>query len=210
MSTMVRINAAIRDETIKNLLNKKFLEQDLAIEKKRKEFKAEEDKLRHMAYEAVFSKKLIEKMEAMPAGWMPDATGVTVRVMDPKDENNFTDEVVSWRDDTQDNNGVRRIPFKFYHSHAFAAVIPSDHPYIVEKRRIRSVEQDLQEEEKKLREEKRSARAKVERVISSVTTVKRLLEIWPAVQEFLPEMVSGDGGGVPALIIEDLNKEFGL
>jgi uncharacterized protein (DUF1800 family) len=125
MSTMVRINAAIRDETIKNLLNKKFLEQDLAIEKKREAFKEEEKKLRQMAYEAVFSKKMIEKMDAMPSGWMPEATSVQIRVIDPKDENNFTDEKASWANDEADDRGKRRVPYKFHQTSAFAAILPS-------------------------------------------------------------------------------------
>jgi hypothetical protein len=43
-----------------------------------------------------------------------------------------------------------------------------------------------------------------------VTTIKRLLEIWPEVHEFLPELVAGEAGAVPAEMISDINKEFGI
>lgn len=64
--------------------------------------------------------------------------------------------------------------------------------------------------EKDLQERERALRAKVKAVIESVTTVGRLVEVWPEVQDFLPEVMAGPKGNLPATLISDLNAELGL
>lgn len=46
--------------------------------------------------------------------------------------------------------------------------------------------------------------------LNSVTTVKRLIEVWPESKELIPENVDSVKAALPALKVEDLNKMIGL
>lgn len=207
MSTMVRLNAQIRDETIRNLLNFKFAKEKAELDKKEEEMEQAQRECKKLAYEACFSKSQREKMEALPAGWLPESKGCKIRIEDKDDPENYND-VFAWFSETSE--GRRRVPNKLMMGDQFAAVIKSDHPYAVMLAKAKDLQADHDAMREDYHEKRSAARVKAMRVIDSVTTVKRLLEIWPQVQEFLPEMVSGQGGGVPAYLVEDLNKEFGL
>ncbi|MFT7963069.1 Nmad5 family putative nucleotide modification protein, partial [Salmonella enterica] len=43
-----------------------------------------------------------------------------------------------------------------------------------------------------------------------VTTVKRLIEVWPESKELLPKEADKASTALPALRVEDLNKMIGL
>lgn len=46
--------------------------------------------------------------------------------------------------------------------------------------------------------------------LNSVSTIKRLVEVWPESQELIPENVESVRASLPALKVEDLNKMIGL
>ncbi|MFN0682916.1 Nmad5 family putative nucleotide modification protein, partial [Escherichia coli] len=46
--------------------------------------------------------------------------------------------------------------------------------------------------------------------LNSVTTVKRLIEVWPESKELLPKEADKASTALPALRVEDLNKMIGL
>lgn len=46
--------------------------------------------------------------------------------------------------------------------------------------------------------------------LNSVSTIKRLVEVWPESQELIPENVDSVRASLPALKVEDLNKMIGL
>ena len=71
--------------------------------------------------------------------------------------------------------------------------------------KAKEAEVEYSNSNRELWEKKSAMKAKVFTVVDSVTTIKRLTEIWPEITEFLPEKVSGSGGGLPAYIISDLN-----
>lgn len=213
--SMVRIRAEIRDQTISNLLKKKFLQDDLKLEEMREALDKEEKELWKTAYETCFTRREIVMMEAMPAGWMPKAVSVHIRIEDPKNPANYTDTQVYWGTvyaiSPEDyERYARPIPYKLKNSSAFAKVIPNTDPYVVALNAYREHKKDFDKASADLRDRKHAAAAKVRTIIESVTTVKRLLEIWPEVQEFLPELVSGEAGQVPAEMIADINKEYGI
>ncbi|OON35643.1 hypothetical protein BTJ39_22480 [Izhakiella australiensis] len=46
--------------------------------------------------------------------------------------------------------------------------------------------------------------------LNSVTTLKRLIDVWPESQELIPEKAGSVNAALPALKVEDLNKMIGL
>lgn len=214
-STMVRIRANIRDEIIANLLNRKFVNDNLELEKLEDDVNAKKKAMYDLAYKACFTDAQIKKMESLPSGWLPMATHGKLRIEDPKNPENYTEEQANWADSyyaDDDEKSARPVPFKNtqHGGGYYMNVITTDHPYVKAKEAHKEAERELTKRTAEIRESKRAAERKVTTIIESVTTIKRLLEIWPEVHEFLPEMVSGEAGAVPAELISEINKEFGI
>jgi hypothetical protein len=212
---MVRIRANIRDEIVANLLNRKFVNDNLELDKLREEVEAKEKAMYELAYKACFTDAQIKKMESLPSGWLPTASGGKLRIEDPKNPENYREEqAIWWPNGVYDEDGESRRPVPFKNTHHgggyYMNVITTDHPYVKAKEAHAEAYRNLCAKETALREGKRAAERKVLTIIESVTTIKRLLEIWPEVHEFLPEMVSGEAGAVPAELISEINKEFGI
>lgn len=212
MTTMVRINANIREETIRNLMKWKFVKEDAEIAALENEVNEQRKTVKKLGYEAIFTKEQIKRMEELPAGWLPKTYSLRVRVEDAKDSENWTDTTVEFGD-SHDKETWRVVPWKYSlatSQPAFATIIKSDHPYAVAFNEYKAKARELDELRKSINESRLALRRKALTIIESVTTIKRLLEIWPQVHEFLPEIVSGPSGGVPAQLIEEINEEFGL
>lgn len=203
MSTMVRLNSSIRDYVIRALLNKKFVKQDLGEQKLAETEKSAAEVSAKLAYEAAFTKDTRKILTEAAPGMFPFASSARIRI--ENSPGNYYD-----KDFTFGEN--KPVPFRnsYHGGNQFAAVIPGDHPLAKALKAWEEAKKELEIAQQQLREEKSATRRKLETVINSVTTVKRLVEVWPEVQEFLPEVVSGNDGGVPAVLIADLNKEFGL
>lgn len=81
--------------------------------------------------------------------------------------------------------------------------IPADDPLVQQFH-------DLDAEEKDLRDRRSTIRAQVRAVLNSVTTVKKLLAVWPEAKELLPENLEEAKVNLPALAVNDLNTMIGL
>lgn len=203
MSEMVRINAAIRDETISNLLAHRFASERNAILKMKQDYENLADHTRKMAYEMVYSKKAMDMLTSAPHGYFPKTSSVQVRVYEPGNEDNYDTVSVRFDDD-------RPVPFSHYYQSAIAAVVPRDHEYFKYRDQAEEAFEKTRKAEDDLRRAESLLRQKAVNIIGSVTTMKRLFEIWPEVQEFVPEVVSGNGGGLPVQMIEEINREFNI
>ena len=204
MSSMVRINAAIRDHIIKALLDKKYVEQNLELQRRQEEADEAQKNVMKMAYEAAFTASQRKVLEEAPQGYFPEVSGVRVRIADKNDPDNYADENIQFGEN-------KRVFYRnSYHIGMFAAVIDNDHPYIVALKKLKNDTRELGDMVSTLRQKKAADSRRIETIISSVTTIKRLQEVWPEVIDYLPEEVSGAGGGLPAHMIADINKEFGL
>lgn len=69
---------------------------------------------------------------------------------------------------------------------------------------------NLLSEQAKANKRKEDIEKTVWAALNSVTTVKRLIEVWPESQELIPENVDSVKASLPALKVEDLNKMIGL
>lgn len=155
------------------------------------------------AYETIYSMKTRKRLDDAPEGHYPRTMEVMVRKVDPNDDENFTDVRIKFEE-------LKRVPYKHYTMSTFAAVINADNPVFSKIFVLDAKKREMVEFSNKFREERMASYNRVNNILNSVTTVKRLIEIWPQVQEFLPELVSAPGGGVPVHLIEDLNREYGL
>ncbi|MBS0859610.1 Nmad5 family putative nucleotide modification protein [Providencia rettgeri] len=68
----------------------------------------------------------------------------------------------------------------------------------------------LKQKENKLAEKETEIETTTRAILSSVTTIKRLIEIWPESKELIPADISKSSATLPALQVEDLNKLIGL
>lgn len=68
----------------------------------------------------------------------------------------------------------------------------------------------LTQKESKIKEKEAEINANVQAALNSVTTIKRLIEIWPESKELIPTDISKASVSLPALQVEDLNKLIGL
>lgn len=68
----------------------------------------------------------------------------------------------------------------------------------------------LNKKESKIKKKESEIEANVQAALNSVTTIKRLIEIWPESKELIPTDISKASVLLPALQVEDLNKLIGL
>lgn len=80
--------------------------------------------------------------------------------------------------------------------------IPADHRLAIDYEKLQNA---LSVEETKERE----LTAKLKAVLN-VSTVKKLLTIWPEAAELIPDLPESKTQTLPAILIEDLNKDIGL
>lgn len=200
MST-IRITAALRDGIVDNAITQRFAAEKLAIaeqEEKVRQLTAQRDK---DGYEAAFSELDRKRLASAPDGWFPKSTEVKVAVEE-------TNEVIEIK-----FAEAQRVPYEVHdkrHYTHIASIIRPDHPYMAARNAVRDAKAILDAMRKDLWERERALRAKVKAVVESVTTVARLIEVWPEAQELLPEVHAGPKGSLPATLISDLNAELGL
>lgn len=195
----VRISAAIRDEIIANVMAHKFVVESATVTEKEERIEALEKSRNQHGYEMVYSERARKRLEEAPEGWYPTATSVQVMVED--------DGVVRVHFGRN-----RLVPFdhKDNNYNKVVAIVPGEHPYFVAQRAVDEARQDLADFREELNRQRRSTTARVLAVINSVTTTGKLLDVWPEVAPFLPEMVSSSSGGVPAEFIGDLNNHLNI
>lgn len=194
-----RITAALRDHVVAGLMRHRFNIEELAITEAREAAnKLEAERNRH-GYELAFTADERKMLRAAPEGWFPTVSAVRVQV-----EGGTVEEI---------HFGDRqRVPFEVYDNRwsKIVAVVSPDHPYLSLDKQLDAAREDISNKESALKEQKRELKVRAIAVIESVTTVKRLLEVWPEVHDFLPEENAGPSGNLPTILIADLNTALGL
>lgn len=200
MST-IRINAELRDGIVQNALAQRFASVKLQIAEQEEKVRLLTKERDQAGYEAAFTEIDRKRLSNAPDGWFPKATAVKVAVED-------TNEVLEIK-----FAEAQRVPYEVYdsrHGTHIASIIKPDHPYMAARNAVRDAKAILEAMKTELTEQERGLRAKVKAVVESVTTVARLVEVWPEVSDLLPEVHAGPRGTLPATLISDLNAEIGL
>lgn len=68
----------------------------------------------------------------------------------------------------------------------------------------------LEERERELKEKIAGLKGQVRAAVNSVTTVKKLLEVWPEALELIPAKAAPAANNLPAVVVADLNSMIGL
>lgn len=194
-----KISAFVRDEIVKNVLAHKFVVERSAVSEKQAEIDRLKETRNNLGYEMVYSEAIRKALEKSPKGWFPTVRQVRVMV-----EDEGVSEVKFGKE--------RLVPYEDYSGgySRVTAIVSSDHPYFQANKQVDKLKEELRDYQRTVGDEERLASAKVLAVINSVTTTGKLIEIWPEVQSFMPEMVSSSSGGVPAEFIGDLNSYLNL
>lgn len=201
---MIRLTEAIKSQVIKNLMNKKYVKENLEYEDKVQRLEKMQSDLNKLAYEAAFDAPLRKVLEGATPGMFPMSDSVSVRIIQGEASNYY---------DTEVHFGTNKpVPYRnFWHGgKSFAAVLDQDHPYVKVLADVEAMQKEKDQFSVDLHEKMRADKRRIRTVMDSVTTVKRLTEVWPEVADYLPEEVSGPAGQLPAEIIADLNKSLGL
>jgi len=69
---------------------------------------------------------------------------------------------------------------------------------------------DIETRSKACEDARADLRAQVRAMVNSVTTVKRLLDMWPEAAELMPDNLAPTKTNLPAVVVSDLNALIGL
>lgn len=153
-----------------------------------------------MVYEDLYSKATREKMNALPEGWLSTSDNVAVTFGATYDRvyfNGYTHgkilSVVSSED--RRKGGSLRLWGK--HEHGCAKVYEASHP-------LAEANFKLDAKERELKTQFDETRRQVDAALAAVTTVKKLIEVWPEIAPFCIEF-ENEKPHLPALPTSKLN-----
>lgn len=193
----IRLTNSIRETIVSGMLDRKFALDIVEIQEIEEQLRRAKEELEGVAYSAAFSPEERQRLNSAPAGYFPERDGVY-----GADEDG---QVFFIRFDEK-----RRIPYENYQRGLPVRIFSDSDPYrklVFNYEETKTRHDNLQGD---LELKRRDLRTKAMGVLNSVTTVAKLVEVWPEVSDFLPEENSGPEGGVPAVLISDLNQAFGL
>ena len=205
-----RLTKPIRDTILKNLIERSFGPRAQGLVDRTA-------KLALDVYDYGMGDRLA-LLESLPRGWVPRQRYIKVVFGSEHTELNFCGSIGSWfnfpggeiaqkahlpRHSRDSDRSTMPVPDD-RHRVKFC-VVPEDHALSAE---YWALNRDLDD----LGEDLKRARVSGEAVLSSVTTLNKLIEVWPEAQEFVkPYLSGGEARAVlPAVRREELNAIFDL
>lgn len=192
---MTRLTKDIRDEIVLDLLRHSFKERVEALY-------AERAALAQAIYEDVFSAETRKKMQSLPEGWLPEVKGINARLGSDYSSFDFSGGLYGEINRIAKNgkDETRRVPSK--HKGGCVASYDATHKLALENERLANLR-------KSLCEEIETAKRAADTAVNAVSTVKRLIEVWPEVNPFASKH-SAEKPQLPAVPTDQLNKILGL
>ena len=195
---MTRLNSYLRDEILKNAIAKSPVPAEEAALESEYYALAEAFRVETLggSKKVAEIEHLVQEIEKLRAQ-LPD----NVKTDDPVARTDY--EMYRM------NLGGLRVRLNFGPSREERRICPSeamfaaDHPLALQFGQLENRKADLKSKRDTLRHQ-------VQAVLASVTTVKKLLEIWPEAKELLPQNVEEAKPQLPALPIADVNALIGL
>lgn len=177
----VRLSNYIRKQVLNAVLKHAFEAREKALE-------AEKFALGDAVYNDIYPEPLRKQMDALPDGFLPTGGDVKVQFEGQR----FTHVYFGER---------RRIAKS--HEYNAAVVYDAKHPLTVRYDAWKKAQDDLDAEKSK-------AKSSAEAVLESVTTVNKLIQVWPEVEQFARPFAVESPSRAIALPIKDLNARLGL
>lgn len=185
----VRLSTMIKEIVEERLLKNAFEKREQALKKAQHRFAGK-------IYNDVYSLKERKAMAGMPDGFMETSSSLKVQFRGDFTHVHFGES--------------RRIASKHKyncskHKYNCSKVYDANDPLCDEHVKLKQEADDLERE-------KREARVDLNAVLDRVTTVKRLIELWPEVEPWVKDFIEPpiDSKNLPCLPISELNKTLGL
>lgn len=175
----MRLNSSHRDILLQRLLDYRFQEEGDKIERRKKRFAIK-------VFNRIFKPADRRRMNKLPDGWLPTTNDFRVQF--------GSDYTTLWMGEE------KRLPYSANHS--CLENYPADHPLSVEY-------ENLRRQQIAHRDAITEARTHVRATLRSITTLKRLRELWPETKQFTKDLPSPDRN-FPVVPRETLNAELGL
>lgn len=177
-----RLTMEMRDAIQQKLITRAF-------DAREKAQAAEKAALADAVYNDIYPAKVQAIMEGLPKDFFPYDNDLKV---------SFHGEVVNLRWGRE----ARRVAHG--HQYSVATIYPKDH-------KLTKRYDAWKKAERELTAEKDKAKSRARALLKSVTTIKRLIAVWPEVKPFVEVYENQPGrGGLPAIPMGELNKSLNL
>jgi len=188
----VRLTNNRREVILSNLLKDKFI---VPID----EFKEKQSSIAEDVYTEFFGRAAIKRMYSLPRGWMEERPTFSAKLGGYS--HHFTvgedwKRSVEYKEKCYQNRWCVRMPTDA------SIMLPADHKLSIEY-------QKAEDAKAKINESRAHAYAQASSVLLSVSTLKRLMEVWPEVGPYVPADMYEEQV-LPTLPIQSLNETFGL
>jgi len=189
----------MREAIVKAVVAHRFADAALEIVQKRAALAAK-------VYDDLYSEADRKKMAALPNGWLPEDYDIGVQFGAGRGYENLPfngslyGKVSSVLPDPIDRV-TRRMAY--HHTRGCARVYEPDEAIVAEYNSIAAAAQSLSDE---IETAQRQATA----AVSSVSTIKRLIEVWPGIEPFAAKYEDEAKPNLPALPTAQLNALFKL
>ncbi|UQS95122.1 Nmad5 [Pseudanabaena phage Pam3] len=195
----------IREKLLKDLIARSFKERAQAQVDAQKVFAAE-------VYKACFTEKEHKLMASLPKGWLVMDDDIKVQIahevrtfhFSGSGGNSYLPSELSMAGAELEHLRFP-IPYNKYIGSPVVAIFDADHP-------IRAMFDELENARRDLVAEISKAITATKKVLESVGSVKKLIEVWPEVEAFArPYQTEGERRAIlPAIPREQINAMLGL
>lgn len=202
---MTRMTNHIREKLLKDLITRTFQARAQAQVDAQKAFAAE-------VYQACFTEKEHKLMASLPKGWLVMDDDIKVQIAHEVQTVHYSGTGGnSYLPSELSLAGAERkdarfpIPYNKYNGSPVVAVFDADHPLRAKADELRNSRQDL------IRAIQEATTA-TKKVLESVGSIKKLIEVWPEVEAFAkPYLTEGERRAILPMIPRDkINAMLGL
>lgn len=181
-----RLTNSIRDAIKSKVMHRAF-------DKLHEDLKEREHDLAVAVYNIAFSKKDHKLMEMLPSGWLPKRSSFQVK---------FEEGTVGYITLRFKNEEDMVVP---YNKHNYGALVVIELGHEIEKSVIK-----WQNDKSDLEKKQSETKASVVAILDSVTTIKRLMDVWPEAKDFILPYMSESKCTLPAIQFKEVNKMLNL
>lgn len=197
---MTRLTNAIKEDLLKKLLVHAYKDRVQEAVNRNAAFALK-------VYDDAFAADL-EQIAKIPTGWLVTDTDIKVQFGPTIQRLYFRGTLGTYNMDPPmrtcgaNVNYEASQPFPYKKKETVVKQYPGDHPLVAEF-------DDVKDQFDRLDAEIRRARATIEAAMNSVTTVKKLIEVWPEVDEFAKDYLE-EKPNLPVILRQELNSLLDL
>jgi len=170
----MRLTIARKDEIIRKVIDFRLKEQREQLEEMKAELKEFRVGLGELRYQHAFDPEDFKIIQSLPDGWLVTTQDVWVKYPDGSQQR--------W-----DFNEYRPVPYKWQYGRDAVRKIPANCPVLKEEKRERELEKVVNVFSNAINDTIFEIRTELRKILNSVTTVKKLLTVWPEGKQFMPE-----------------------